>query len=141
MRTIQGSCHCGNIQFTFQRPDNGDAPIPGRACGCTFCQKHGGLYTSHPQGELQATVKDNALLNKYRFGTKTADFYTCANCGVVPFVVSEIEGNDYAVVSVRAFDGVASSEIDTAPADFDGEGTGGRLERRTRTWIPLVYIG
>ena len=40
---IHGSCHCGNIGF---RPDWHPEPseVPARACSCTFCQKHGGVY-------------------------------------------------------------------------------------------------
>lgn len=134
---IDGGCHCGNIRFAFFRPPWGET-IPVRSCGCSFCVKHGGAYTSHPQGRLEVEARDPALVERYRFGTGTADFLICKTCGVVPVVTSAIDGTTYAVVSARAFEGVDHSRFDVAPADFDGEGTGDRLERRKRTWIGRV---
>ena len=29
--------------------------IPARACDCTFCQKHGGVWTSNPRGARSST--------------------------------------------------------------------------------------
>ena len=137
LERIDGGCHCGNIRFAFFRPPWGDT-IPTRACGCSFCQKHGGNYTSHPDGRLEIEIGDHERLERYRFGTGTADFLVCRTCGVVPVVTSVIDGNCYAVVSVRAFEGIDPSLFDTAAADFDGEGTDDRLERRKRSWIGTV---
>ena len=139
MRHIDGKCHCGNIRFTVAWPAV-DGKIPVRACGCTFCVKHGGVYTSHPEAQLAVTVADESRVNRYRFGTETADFYICASCGVVPVVTSVIEGNTYAVVNVNTFEGVARGELDASPTDFDGETTESRLGRRQRGWIPNVTI-
>ena len=134
---IQGSCHCGNIRFTL---DWGHEPprIPARACGCTFCTKHGGVWTSSPTGSLRVSVRDPAQVNRYTFGTRTADFHVCTACGVVPVVTSTIGGRTYAVVSVNAFEGVDPALLDRSPADFDGEGEGDRLARRQRNWIADV---
>ena len=71
VRQIHGSCHCGNIRFTFERPDSGGA-IPVRACGCSFCQKHRGVWTSHPQGRVLLALDDPSRVQRYRFGTETA---------------------------------------------------------------------
>ena len=136
---IQGKCHCGNIAFTLRwEPD--PAEIPARACGCSFCVKHGGVWTSYPRGELNVTVKDPKLVSTYAFGTKTAEFHTCARCGVVPLVTSRIDGNLYAVVSVNAFENVDPALLRKAPANFDGEGEGERLARRKRNWIGNVRL-
>jgi hypothetical protein len=136
---IEGRCHCGNISFSLEwNPP--PAEIPARACGCTFCQKHGGVWTSNPRGALSVTVKDPALRSIYNFGTKTADFHVCARCGIVPVVTSRIDGRVYAVVSVNAFEGVEPSRLKRSPANFDGEGTDSRLERRKRNWIPDVQF-
>ena len=134
---IHGRCHCGNISFSLTW-DPEPAEIPARACGCTFCQKHGGVWTSNPRGALSVTVKDPSLRSIYNFGTQTADFHVCARCGIVPVVTSRIDGHDYAVVSVNAFEGIEPSRLKRSPIDFDGEGTDSRLERRKRSWIPDV---
>ena len=53
MRRINGKCHCGNISYEFLWPEPGSR-IPVRACSCTFCTKHGGVYTSHPEEVTKA---------------------------------------------------------------------------------------
>ena len=134
---IHGKCHCGNISFSLTwEPD--PVEILARACTCSFCIKHGGVWTSNPGGALEIVVKDPALVSKYAFGTRTAEFHTCARCGIVPVVTSRIDGHVYAVVSVNAFEGVDQSLLRHAPASFDGEGKDSRLARRKRNWIANV---
>ena len=105
---INGKCHCGNIFFTLDWKSN-PTEIPARACTCSFCVKHGGVWTSAPGGELKVTVSDSSLVSRYMFGTRTAEFHICTRCGVVPVVTSRIDERLYAVVSVNAFEGVDSS--------------------------------
>ena len=136
---IEGKCHCGNITYVLHWPGDG-ATIPVRACGCTFCTKHGGTYASHRDAELAAVVHDQALVSRYRFGTGTADFYLCCRCGVVPFVTSMIDDNLYAVVNVNSFEGIDPSRFSRTLTDFDGETTQTRLDRRRRNWIPTVSV-
>ena len=100
--------------------------------------KHGGLWTSHPDATLVVTLTDRARLQRYRFGTKTADFHVCTACGVVPLVTCEIDRRRYAVVSVNAFDDLDPTLLDHRAASFDGEGTDDRLARRRRNWIATV---
>lgn len=137
---IEAQCHCGNIRFTFERSATPEGRIAVRACGCSFCVMHGGVYTSDPNGKLDVYIEDGSAAHKYRFGTATADFHVCSRCGVVPLVSSEIKGNLYAVVNVNTFQNVDASDFDRAETDFDGETTESRLARRTRTWIPSVRI-
>lgn len=131
---ISGKCHCGNIAFSLTwEPDPEE--IPARACTCSFCVKHGGLWTSNPRGALEVAMQDRAAVSTYGFGTRTAEFHVCARCGVVPVVTSRIDGRLYAVVNVNAFEGVDPALLKRSPASFDGEGTDDRLARRKRNWI------
>jgi hypothetical protein len=134
---IHGACHCGNIAFDLAW-DPDPTQIPARACGCTFCVKHGGLWTSNPRGTLAISIRDPQAVSKYAFGTHTADFHVCARCGVAPVVTSQIDGHTYAVVSVNAFEGIDRGMLKTAPASFDAEDEGMRLARRKRNWIANV---
>jgi hypothetical protein len=136
---IEGKCHCGNIRYALDWPGDG-AAIALRACGCSFCTKHGGSWTSHRDAELVAEIRDASLVSKYRFGTGTADFYVCARCGAVPFVASAIDDHLYAVVNANTFEGIDSSSLVRTATSFDGEGAGERLERRKRNWIRTVHI-
>jgi hypothetical protein len=134
---IQGSCHCGNISFTLHwAPDATE--IPARACTCSFCVKHGGVWTSNPNAALAVNVKEPSQVSRYEFGTRTAQFHVCSRCGIVPVVTSRIDGHLYAVVSVNAFEGVDPALLRRGAANFDGEGTESRLERRKKNWIAQV---
>lgn len=134
---IVGSCHCGNITFTL---DWAPAPasIAARACTCTFCSKHGGVWTSYPAGLLQIKEKNPAQVSRYTFGTETADFHICSICGVVPLVTSSIDGRTYAVVNVNTFENVDASLLQRSASTVDGESTDDRLSRRKRNWIADV---
>ena len=135
--TLHGGCHCGNLAFDLEW--GGDpAKIPARACACTFCTKHGGVWTSQPQSRLAVKIADDALVSRYRFGTGTATFHVCARCGVPALVTSEIDGRVYAVVNVNCLDDVDPARLDRAAASFDGETIDARLARRKRNWIADV---
>ncbi|MEP7042614.1 MAG: hypothetical protein ABI843_06100 [Dokdonella sp.] len=134
---IHGRCHCGNIVFSLTWvPD--PVRIPARACTCSFCTKHGGVWTSNPNGALKISVSDPTQVSNYAFGTETAEFHICSRCGVVPLVTSRIDERLYAVVSVTALEGVDPSLFDSAPSNVEGEETESRLARRKRNWIADV---
>ncbi|MFL6663227.1 MAG: GFA family protein [Rhizobacter sp.] len=137
---LHGGCACGNITFELDW-DPAPLEIPARACGCSFCVKHCGVWTSNPNGALRVAVKAPSLVSKYAFETGTAHFLVCSRCGVVPVVVSEIDGRLYAVVNVNTFVDVDPALLRRVPASFDGETTDSRLARRQRNWIGNVTMG
>jgi hypothetical protein len=98
------------------------------------------VWTSHREAELVAVVRSPTQVNKYRFGTRTADFYICTQCGVVPWVVSEIETRQYAVVNVNTLANVDGATLARTIGSFDGEGVDDRLARRVKNWIPKVFL-
>ena len=134
---ISGNCHCRNISFALDWAPE-PSTIQARACTCSFCTKHGGVWTSCPTGSLKVTVTDPSRVSTYNFGTGTADFHVCARCGVAPVVTSRIDGRLYAVVNVNAFEGVPPSMFERVSASFDGEDEGARLARRKKNWIADV---
>src|SRR4030095_11997360 len=134
---IPVNAHCGNIAFALTW-DPDPAEIPARACSCSFCAKHGGVWTSNPHRTLERAIRDSAHVARYPFATRTADFLTCKQCGVVPVVVSRIEDRLYAVVNVNTFEGIDPSLLRRVSTNFDGEGNESRLARRQRNWIADV---
>ncbi len=134
---IHGGCHCGNIRFALEWIPEPPL-IPARVCGCSFCRKHGGVWTSSSGGVLTVRIADAALVQRYAFGTRTADFHVCRTCGAVPLVTSRIDGELYAVVSVNALEGVDPALLHLTPADFEAETEATRLARRKRNWIARV---
>jgi hypothetical protein len=136
---IGGGCHCGNIALELDWHGDPEA-IPARACGCSFCVKHGGVWTSEPRSSLVVEIAEPELAISYSFETGTASFHVCARCGVVPLVTSKIAGRLYAVVNVNTLEGIDPSILQVAEASFDGEDLEARLARRQRNWIPSVSV-
>jgi hypothetical protein len=136
---IRGGCHCRNITFMLTW-DPDPVRIPARTCTCSFCTKHGGVWTSNPDGSLTIAIADASRVSKYAFGTRTAEFHVCSACGVVPIVTSRIDERLYAVVSVNAFENIDASLLVRTPASFDGESGASRLARRKRNWISRVQF-
>jgi hypothetical protein len=136
---LNGKCHCGNIAFELEW--EGDPPeIPARACGCTFCVKHGGVWTSNPKSTLMVAIREASLVSKYAFGSRTATFQVCSRCGTVPLVTSEVANHVYAVVNVNVLENVDPSWLCHATSNFEGEDVASRLARRTRNWIADVRV-
>ena len=136
---IDSRCHCGNLRLAIDWPAD-ERIITRRHCGCTFCRKHGGAWTSHRNAAIAISIGDDTRINRYRFGTGTADFLVCSICGVAPVVVSAIDNHVYAVVNVNTFADAPGIEYDDTPTVFDGEVIDSRLERRKKNWIPDVSI-
>jgi hypothetical protein len=136
---INGKCHCGNIAFTLDWPE-GKPEIPARACDCSFCLKHGGVWTSHPGAKLSIVVHHADLVSKYTFGTGTAAFHVCMRCGTVPIVTSEIASHLYAVVNVNTFENFDPLRLRRGTAQFGAEDVQSRLARRSKNWIADVRI-
>lgn len=137
--SFTGACHCGGVRIRGTWP--GDlADITKRRCGCSFCVKHGGAWTSHPEARMAVTIADADAVERYRFGTATADFLVCRTCGAVPAVLSDIDGRTFGIFNVNCLDLPAGTDLAEAATDFEGEATDDRLARRQRNWIPDVTV-
>ncbi|MGI9263434.1 MAG: hypothetical protein ACR2QU_00810 [Gammaproteobacteria bacterium] len=112
--------------------------LPVRLCGCDFCCDHAAAWTSDNTGRLVVAVRDETGVNRYRFGTGSADFLVCRDCGVVPIAISRIDDRDYAVVNTNTLGEHKSMLFDRSVSDFDGEAIADRLARRKRNWIADV---
>jgi hypothetical protein len=137
---LNGKCHCGNIAFELDWPGD-PTEIPARTCDCSFCVKHGGVWTSNPESRLDVAIRDASHVSKYEFGTRTATFHVCTICGAVPLATSEAAGHCYAVVNVNVLENVDPSRLRRTASHFDGEDIDSRLARRSRNWIADVRIG
>ena len=136
---IDGKCHCGNIAFVLDWPGV-PTEVVARECSCSFCIKHGGVWTSNRDAKLSVTLQRVGAVSRYSFGTETAAFYVCTRCGAVPIVTSEIANRVYAVVNVNTFENLDSLHLRRQSANFDGEELASRLARRQKNWIADVHI-
>lgn len=138
MRVITGKCHCANITYELTWPV-ATKIIPARVCGCSYCQKHGAAWTSHPDGKLELGFQDPRAIQNYRFGHHTADFNICSRCGIVTLASCTIDDRLYAVVNVNTFENVEPDQLQNDATDFENENQPGRLARRQRHWTPTFF--
>jgi hypothetical protein len=72
---LEGSCHCGQVKWTFD-----GVPDSATACNCTICRRYGVLWAYdydnegiHVTGETQT----------YVWGDREIGFHFCPHCGCV----------------------------------------------------------
>jgi hypothetical protein len=135
-----GGCHCQNIALRLES-DKTPTELPLRTDTCSFCNKHHAIYTSDPQGELHLAVRDEDVVERYRFGTKTADFLVCKSCGV--FVAAYMPEPSLAVINVNVLEARADFlQNELQVANLDAESLEQRLARRRARWTPVgSFVG
>jgi len=108
----QGSCHCGNIQFEIEAPEE----IEVEDCNCSICNKAGFLHLILPLKQFKL-LKGKDSITTYTFNSGIAKHTFCKNCGIKPFYTprSNPDGID---INVRC--------LDTKPGainikNFDGQ--------------------
>jgi hypothetical protein len=135
MHTLRGGCHCGNVEILFETPEAPEDMEP-RACGCSFCRRHGAISVSHPGGRARIRVRDERGLIRYRFGLETADFLVCGTCGVSLGAVTRVDGRGYATLNANALDDAERFLRDARPHGHEGESAEQRAARRRAAWTP-----
>jgi hypothetical protein len=132
-----GGCHCGNLRLSVRltRPP---ADNLVRSCVCSFCRSHATVTVSDPAGQADIRAADWSLVERYRFGSRTADYLLCRRCGVYVGAVCETAAGVRSVINTRCLkDRVAFTQEPIQP-DYDTETTEVRLARRAANWMPAV---
>ncbi len=135
MLRLAGGCHCGNLELAFETA-RAPAALTVRACGCSFCRRHGVRTVSDPAGRVEIRVHDPTGLSRYRFGLGTAEFLACRSCGVYVGALMADACAAYAIVNVNA---LASPEVFAAtalPVSYELETEAARRARRHARWTP-----
>jgi hypothetical protein len=131
-----GGCHCGNISVRL-RLSCAPEQIALRSCSCSFCRAHGTRTLSDREGQAEIAVADWSLAERYRFGSRTADYVLCRRCGVYVGAVCETSSGWRAVINTNCLnDRAAFTQIPRAP-DYEGETAAARLDRRASNWMPV----
>jgi hypothetical protein len=134
-----GGCHCENIGVKL-RLSRSPEQMALRSCSCAFCRAHGTRTLSDRDGLVEITAGDCSLVERYRFGSRTADYLLCRRCGVYVGAVCETRTGLRAVLNVNCLaDRAAFTQAPAAP-DYDGESTDTRLDRRSTNWMPAVLV-
>ncbi len=132
-KTYEGACHCGRlrVRYTTQlRPEAWQL----RACGCSFCRRHGARTTTDPAGLLHLEGE----ARKYRFGLATADFHLCPECGVYMAAVLTAEGGRFATLNVNTLEIGASLTQAVLKVGYGDETAVQRVARRSAAWTPVA---
>ncbi len=116
MKTYSGSCHCGNVRFSF---DHKEEIISGLYCNCSICKRKGALMTDFviPPDEFTIELREENDLALYEFGDKAAHHYFCKTCGIYPFHQT-LRMPDHYRVNLGCIDEIDSDELETDI--FDG---------------------
>jgi hypothetical protein len=132
----QGGCHCGNLRVRV-RLTKPPADMRIRSCACSFCRSHGTRTVSDPAGQAEIHA-DWSLVSKYRFGTRTADYLLCRQCGVYIGAVCETLAGLRAVINTLCLNDPTAFVRSAVHPDYDGETVDARLARRALNWTPVI---
>ncbi len=138
MTILRGACHCGQIEVSFETAMPVDA-IPLRACGCSFCRRHGTKAVADPTGRLTIIAPASGL-QRYRFGLRTADYLVCRNCGVYVAAVISGQGQRRGTLNVAGTGVSALRDRPAEPVHYDDEDVGQRRARRFSSWTPCEVV-
>jgi hypothetical protein len=135
----EGGCHCGNLRVHV-RLTTAPVDTPIRSCACSFCRSHGTRTLSDPAGQAKVTVSDLSLVQRYRFGSRTADYLLCRSCGVYIGAVSDTLSGARAVINTLCLKDRDLSTREAARTDRDDESAEVRMARREATWMPVSVL-
>ena len=109
-----------------------------RACGCDFCRAHVTRTVADADGLFELWAEDWSLVAPYRFGSRTAEYLVCRQCGVYVAAVCETAAGLRAVVNVNSLDARRAFTRQPTAMDYEGETEEARLARRAVNWMPAL---
>ncbi len=137
MPTINGHCHCGNLQATLATEKQPNE-MWLRACQCDFCRSHNMRSLSDPEGRMEIRIKDASQLNRYHFGLGMVDFLICKSCGNYIGAVQEVDGQIYGIMNANLTENRGSAFGEAEHRFYEDETGAERSQRRKKVWTPAV---
>ena len=138
MHIIQGGCHCGNISYATEFPNEPSSYTP-RVCDCKLCSSHGATYAADNNGTLSVKIRNKNNVSKYRQGSRIAEFLICKICGVMIGVCYEENGSIYGAINIRSahdYRAFGKSHLAHLTQLTDEE----RIKRWKKLWFSNVKI-
>jgi hypothetical protein len=81
-------------------------------------------------------ITDPAKVLRYRFASRTADFFVCRECGTYIAAVVNAPRGQLATLNINAIAGIAPLP-DATPVSYEGESAEQKLARRETRWTPV----
>ena len=111
---IEGSCHCGNVKWKFEKPLESVT-----ACNCSLCSRYGALWA---YGHVGEGISISGATKAYRRGRKINGFHFCESCGCITYYLANAadeQGRYRIAVNMRM--ATDPAKIASVPVDhFDG---------------------
>ena len=136
---LTGGCHCGNLALTFETACD-PAELAVRACGCSFCRRHGARTVSDPKGRVEFVVHDPPRLSRYSFALRIAEFLVCRTCGVYVGALMTDAGSACATININALQTPEIFANAAVPVSYDQESATDRRARRRARWTPATVV-
>ncbi|AVX04740.1 GFA family protein [Maritalea myrionectae] len=91
MKTYQGSCHCGEIQFEI------DSELKSALkCDCSLCRKKNALMVGVHESQFRLISGADSLAT-YQWNMKIAKHHFCKICGIYTFHRRRSKPDEYGV--------------------------------------------
>lgn len=114
MKTYQGSCHCGGVQFEADL----DLSQSSFRCNCSICRRTR-FWPAIAREEGFRLISGGEMLTEYLFNTRKNQHFFCKTCGVRPFGV----GNDTPIgkmygVNIGCLEGISEEDLSRIPITY-----------------------
>ena len=139
MNEYEGRCHCGAIGWRY-RTALVPSDWPVRSCQCTFCRSHQTRCTSDPNGSVEFDIVEPALLKRYSFGLRTAEFLVCSECGNYIGALATADETPVATLNLNVLRTPVSGLSEPDSAHYEAEDSRSRIERRKVRWTPVTRL-
>ena len=114
MKTYQGSCHCGAIQFEADL----DLTQSTYRCNCSICRRTRFWAGVAKEGGFRLTAGEGEL-TQYLFNTRKNQHWFCRHCGVRAFGIgTETPIGKMFGVNLGCLQGVSEEELSRVPVTY-----------------------
>ena len=116
LKTYEGSCHCGGVQFSFRSLLIEDA----MRCNCSVCRRKNAIMSRARFSDEAFTIINDETLAVYQFEPNMVNHFYCSRCGIYP-VHNDVESPNSYRVNLCCVDEIEPHELDIKV--FDGRDT------------------
>lgn len=112
--TLNGSCHCGTVEFTAELLEG---LASARRCTCSICRMRGAVAVTSTHDGFRIT-RGGEKLATYRFNTMSAEHHFCSICGIYTHHKRRSNPNQLGV-NVACLEGISPFDFSEVVV-FDG---------------------
>jgi hypothetical protein len=138
MPVFHSSCHCGNLQAELETRLRAEELVL-RSCQCSFCTRHRARTVTDKDGRARLRVSDPALLSRYQWNLRSAEFLVCKRCGNYLGCAMPVRDGWVASLNANLFAEVAQLTQPALEMNYDAETLEQRRRRREENWTPAVW--